>query len=133
MSSTITLRSRWNDKEWEPEDGSPLGRPMSYTLDGVKHYISRAEVEAGERVGIGTHLDYARCAHIAPPGRGGWEYFALRPGRTDSPAPDRTMMAWTALEVRRLRGLVEAGLPLHYMSVLLGRSETAVRLKIRNL
>ena len=32
MSSVITLRSRWKDKEWEPEDGSPLGRPYSYTI-----------------------------------------------------------------------------------------------------
>ena len=54
MGSVITLRSRWKDKEWEPEDGSPLGRPYSYTIDGVKHYVSKEEVEAGERVGVGV-------------------------------------------------------------------------------
>ena len=133
MGSVITLRSRWKDKEWEPEDGSPLGRPYSYTLDGVKHYVSKEEVEAGERVGTGTYLDYAAGSDIAPPGRGGWELFDDRPGRKDLPPPDRSTKRWTKGEDERLRGLLYMGLSYRQAGEILYRSSMAVRLRARKL
>ena len=133
MSSVITLRSRWKDKEWEPEDGSPLGRPYSYTLDGVKHYVSKEEVEAGERVGTGTYLDYAAGTDIAPPGRGGWELFEGRPGRKDPQPYDRSTKRWTKGEDERLRGLLYMGLSYRQAGEILYRSSMAVRLRARKL
>ena len=75
--SVITLRSRWNDKEWVPEIGSkerpmpampPQGR--AYVLDNVIHYITADEIQAGERVGCESYIAYA-CSTLPanPPAR----------------------------------------------------------------
>lgn len=63
--SVITIRSRWNDKEWVPEIGSKA-RPMpamppqgrAYVLDNVIHYITADEIQAGERVGRQSLAEY---------------------------------------------------------------------------
>jgi hypothetical protein len=55
---------------------------MSYLHDGEVKHLSWAELQAGERVGSESYLDYAFGQAGHPSGRGGWELFEDRPGIT---------------------------------------------------
>ena len=135
MGSILTIRSKWRDKEWTPEPGSKLGGCYTYVFDGALHTISRAEVAAGERVGCGTHWDYARGEAPPPPGRGGWELFDKRPAPTASVEPwlVRGDARWSELDIQQLLWLIDMEQEPQFIGRLLGRSSESVRQKARKL
>lgn len=83
MSSVITIRSKWRDAAWSPEQGSPLNPIYTYCLNGEWHTLSDEEKQAGERVGCQTFIEYAQTPTIYQQGTGGWEMFDGRPGAVE--------------------------------------------------
>ena len=79
MSSVITIRSKWRDAAWSPEQGSPLNPIYTYSLNGEMHTLPDEEKQAGERVGCQTFEEYAQTPTIYQQGKGGWEMFDDRP------------------------------------------------------
>ena len=132
MSSTITLKSKWQDKEWTPEPGSPMNPMRSYVLNGEIHWLSDEERQAGERVGAQTHTEYAITPTDYGTGQRGWEYFDARPGATQIENANGDSH-WTQQQDALLIQLRRSGWTFRRIAVHIQRTEVACDARYRRI
>jgi len=132
MSSVITIRSKWRDAAWSPEQGSPLNPIYTYSLNGEWHTLPDEEKQAGERVGTQTFVDYAIRPTIYQQGKGGWEIFDDRPGKVQI-ANAMGDLHWSKASDEALMHLRKQGYAWTTIAKGLNRSTNAVIARYRRI
>ena len=138
MASILTVKSKWLDKPWEPEPGSRQGPAASYLHDGQVKHLSWAELQAGERVGSESYLDYAFGAQPPSSGRGGWELFEDRPGITEEDRPDDDLISngtyrWNLQDTATLIRLAKLQVDWTTIALIVKRTPSACRARWNKL
>lgn len=138
MASILTVKSKWLDKPWHPEPGSRQGPAASYLHDGQVKHLSWAELQAGERVGSESYLDYAFGAQPPSSGRGGWELFEDRPGIAEEDRPDDDLISngtyrWNLQDTATLIRLAKLQVDWMTIALIVKRTPSACRARWNKL